>query len=201
MKTGTRRGRRSYHSPLREQQAAATRDRILAALVRVMAEGVTELSVPAVAREAGVSVATVYRHFPDKEALLEALTPYFGRLSGMDERMEVPTDWPGFRALIRRLFAAYERFDELARAAMVSQLGRDAREKRLPARVEFSRAALANVAPDLDDEALERVNRLGLVLVSSASYRMYEALGLTAEEAAEHVLWAIRTAIDAEERT
>lgn len=192
--------RRDYHSPLRESQAAATHDRILEALVRTMANGVSHLSVPAVAREAGVSVATVYRHFPSKDSLLTELPTYFARQSGMGLRWEVPTSWSEYEAMVRHLFSAYARFGDVARAAMVSQLGRQARRAQLPARVEFSRASLASVAPNLGQDALDRVNHLSLMLVSSAAYQMYEALGMTAEQAAAHALWAIRTSIDEEER-
>lgn len=191
---------RSYHSPLRESQAAATRERILEGLVRTMANGVSELSVPAVAREAGVSVATVYRHFATKQDLLTALPGYFARQSGMDQQWELPATWEEYDGMVHRLFAAYERFDDVARAAMVSQLGQRAKREQLPARIEFSRSSLARVAPDLDDGALDRVNRLALVLVSSSSFRMFESLGLTAEEAADDALRAIRTAIEASER-
>ena len=57
---------REYYSPLREAQAEATHDPILEGVVRTIAKGVSELSVPAVAREAGVSVATVYRPSPTR---------------------------------------------------------------------------------------------------------------------------------------
>jgi AcrR family transcriptional regulator len=143
-------------------------------------------------------VATVYRHFPDKESLLTELPTYFARQSGMGEQWDLPTSWKEFEDLVHRLFAAYARFDDTARAAMVSQLGRSARETQLPARIEFSRAALANVAPRLDGEALDRVNRLTLVLVSSSSFRMYASLGRTPADSADHVLWAIRTVLEAE---
>ena len=58
---------------LRTAQAAATRRRIVDGLLAVLTEDhPATLSVPAVARRAGVSVATVYRYFPTKEALLDA---------------------------------------------------------------------------------------------------------------------------------
>jgi AcrR family transcriptional regulator len=190
--------KREYRSPLREAQAEATHDRILEGVVRAMAQGVSQLSVPAVAREAGVSVATVYRHFPNKESLLTELPAYFARQSGMGETWDLPTTWKEFETLVHRLFAAYARFDDVARAAMVSELGRTARQAQMPARIEFSRAALAAAAPGLGVEALDRVNRLALVLVSSSSFRMYASIGLTPANAAEHVLWAIRTAIEAQ---
>jgi AcrR family transcriptional regulator len=189
---------REYHSPLREAQAEATHDRILEGVVRTMAKGVSQLSVPAVAREAGVSVATVYRHFPSKDSLLTELPTYFARQSGMGERWDLPATWQEFEALVLRLFAAYARFDDIARAAMVSELGRSARQAQLPARIEFSRAALANVAPRLEGEALDRVNRLALVLISSSSFRSYDSLGEAPADAADHVLWAIRTVLEAE---
>ena len=192
--------KREYRSPLRESQAAATHDRILAGLVRTMAAGVSQLSVPAVAREAGVSVATVYRHFPNKESLLTELPAYFARQSGMAQRWELPMSWQEYEALVQHIFAAYERFDDVGRAAMISQLGRQARRAQLPARIEFSRAALANVAPGLGEEALDRVTRLSMMLVSSSAFQTDESLGMTTQEATEHALWAIKTAIEAEER-
>ena len=78
--------KRENHSPLRVSQAAATHERILEGLVRTMAKGVSQLSVPGVARDAGVSVATVYRHFPNRDSLLTELPAYFTRQSGMAQR-------------------------------------------------------------------------------------------------------------------
>ena len=72
---------RAYRSQLRVLQAEQTRARILDATVRVMARGLTSVSIPAVAREAGVSVATIYRHFATKRDLLATLT---ARLSGYE---------------------------------------------------------------------------------------------------------------------
>ena len=47
-----------------------------------MASGLASLSIPAVAREAGVSVPTVYRHFGTKDDLLAAVYPHVARGSG-----------------------------------------------------------------------------------------------------------------------
>ena len=41
-----------------------------------MAHGLADLSIPEVAREAGVSVPTVYRYFMAKRELIEALGIY-----------------------------------------------------------------------------------------------------------------------------
>jgi len=190
--------KRSYRSSLRQAQAAATHDRILEGLVRTMAEGVSELSIPAVAREADVSVATVYRHFPTKEALLQELPDYFARQSGMDRQWVVPATWAEYEGMVHRLYGAYGRFDDIARAAIVSQVAREAKRAQLEARIEFARASLASVAPELGAAALERVARLSLVLVTSSTFQWYSSLGLSPDEAAEHALWAIKSAIRTE---
>ena len=88
--------RRKYESPLREQQAAATRERILEGLVTTMADGLAEVSMPAVARAAGVSVATVYRHFPTKQTLFDALPAYIAYRTGAADLR--PPGSPGSRS-------------------------------------------------------------------------------------------------------
>ena len=76
---------REYRSELRAQQAEETRARILEATARVMARGIATISIPAVAREAGVSVPTVYRHFGSKRDLLSAIYPYALKRAGAHE--------------------------------------------------------------------------------------------------------------------
>src|SRR6185295_14930547 len=73
---------RRYTNAWREQQAAQTRDSILDALVQVLAGGLADLSMPAIAREAGLSVRTIYRHFPTKRDLLIALGEHMDQRAG-----------------------------------------------------------------------------------------------------------------------
>ena len=64
---------RPYDSPLRSEQMEQTRLRILEATADVLAdEEAEEVTVPLVAMRARVSIRTVYRHFPTKEALFDA---------------------------------------------------------------------------------------------------------------------------------
>lgn len=58
--------------PLR-RDAAENRDRLLAAAVRVFDEHGLDASVAEIARVAGVGMGTLYRHFPTKETLIDAL--------------------------------------------------------------------------------------------------------------------------------
>jgi AcrR family transcriptional regulator len=62
-------------SGARGQRADATRNRaqLLEVATRVFASADTEPSMRAIAREAGVGIATLYRHFPTRESLVDAV--------------------------------------------------------------------------------------------------------------------------------
>jgi AcrR family transcriptional regulator len=58
--------------PLRAD-AARNRERLLSAAVRALSSGAgPEVTLEAIARDAGVGIGTLYRHFPTREALIEA---------------------------------------------------------------------------------------------------------------------------------
>ncbi|MFD0689145.1 TetR/AcrR family transcriptional regulator [Actinomadura fibrosa] len=53
--------------------AARNREQLLAVAARVFASPGGEPSMRAIAREAGVGIATLYRHFPTRESLVDAV--------------------------------------------------------------------------------------------------------------------------------
>ncbi|WP_159326902.1 TetR/AcrR family transcriptional regulator [Streptomyces tendae] len=53
--------------------AARNRDQLLEVATRVLASPGAETSLRAIAREAGVGIGTLYRHFPTRESLVEAV--------------------------------------------------------------------------------------------------------------------------------
>jgi AcrR family transcriptional regulator len=53
--------------------AARNRERLLAVATDAFAGSSSQVSLEAVAREAGVGIGTLYRHFPTREALVEAV--------------------------------------------------------------------------------------------------------------------------------
>ena len=53
--------------------AARNRNQLLEVATRVFASADTEPSMRAIAREAGVGIATLYRHFPTRESLVDAV--------------------------------------------------------------------------------------------------------------------------------
>jgi AcrR family transcriptional regulator len=60
-----------HDKPLRKD-AARNREKLLAAAVGLFAERGTEGSLEEVAKRAGVGIGTLYRHFPTRDALVEA---------------------------------------------------------------------------------------------------------------------------------
>jgi AcrR family transcriptional regulator len=53
--------------------AARNRDQLLAVATRVFVASAEEPSMRAIAREAGVGIGTLYRHFPTRESLVDAV--------------------------------------------------------------------------------------------------------------------------------
>ncbi len=91
-------GRRPQRSDARRN-----RRRVLDAARTSFAEDGLDVRIEKVARRAGVGVGTVYRHFPTKEDLLQALAD--DRFSGLAEAasrgLEDPDPWNGFEGFMR----------------------------------------------------------------------------------------------------
>ena len=90
--------RRTYNSPRRQEQAAATRTQILASAQRLFErDGYAATSMAAVAADAGVSLKTVYVAFETKSGLLRAV--WHRVLRGEGDGVPVG-DQPWFRRVL-----------------------------------------------------------------------------------------------------
>src|SRR5437867_2788531 len=127
MNAKTKKGRKTrlYRSPLRDEGATRTRTRILDGLVQVMARnGIAELSIPMIARQAGVSIPSVYRYFPTKRHLITALDEYAHQKGSFTLDEFGPLDTPEDLARIVPLtFKRREAIEATLSAAMNSRLG------------------------------------------------------------------------------
>jgi len=190
--------RRDYRSPLRDERADQTRRRILDGLVRTMARGVAGLSMPAVAREAGVSVPTVYRYFRTKADLVAALAPYLGEKSRL---MDVSDRKNGLGAMVREMYQRHSELDPETRAAMASELGREVRRRNMPRRIAMIRDALEPLVPGVSGEELDRLTRVMLILMSTPVIRAFkDYLGKEAAVAADDVAWVADTLVASHRR-
>ncbi|MGK2947091.1 MAG: TetR/AcrR family transcriptional regulator [Acidimicrobiales bacterium] len=179
---------------LREDQRKATRDRIVRAVATLVAEGhPSAVSVPAVARQAGVGVATVYRYFPTKEALLDAAA----RVGNAD--LVAPAyarDDLGFgdlAAVLPRVWEALADDLALARNQLASPVGRELRRRRWEVKRDAVDQAMRNSGIDPDSDQGRRLAAVGDVLTSStALLELHDKADIPVQEAAEHVLWALQ---------
>jgi AcrR family transcriptional regulator len=178
---------------LRERHAEVTRQLILRALAELLRdERADELSVPDVARKAGVSLRTVYRHFPTREELLRAAADWIEeRIFGEVSFEETVEDLP---KLFRHACACWEQQPLLARAMAVSQAGRsDCSHRRLQRLAAIDRT-LAEVTNELPEEEKRRaVAVFGYLENVFAWVSMHHAPALDGGEIEEAVEWAMRT--------
>ena len=188
---------RRYRSDLRAEHAEETRERILDAALRVAATGLASLSIPAVAREAGVSVPTVYRHFGTKADLLAAMYPHAARRAGLDGIPD-PASVGDVRSAVRAIFERLDALDDVSRAAFASPIADQVRHATMPSRFERIRALGKSIEPPLAKADLDRITRILVILVSSSSLRTWrDHLGASPEQAADDIDWILRAAIAA----
>ena len=186
---------RLYDNSHRAAQAAQTREQILDALVRVMSRGVADLSMPAVARESGVSVRTVYRHFPTKRDLLAALNIHLDAQISYSLTPH-PTDVDDLADHLKRYFRGLEGMDGASRAVRASQIGRAVRDTNVPDKLQMISAGLEPVAQTLPEDMRAHLFNIVTTLFSQYTLQlMKDDLGITGEEAAESVVWAIKTLV------
>ncbi|WP_026415094.1 TetR/AcrR family transcriptional regulator [Actinomadura oligospora] len=92
--------------PLRAD-ARRNRDKLVTAAAKVFARRGLAAPLEDVAREAGVSIGTLYNHFPTREELVDAV--FRDRLTGLDrvaaEALADPDPWNGFVVFMEGLFA------------------------------------------------------------------------------------------------
>jgi AcrR family transcriptional regulator len=103
-------------------------ERLLTAATAAFAEhGADDVSLEEIARRAGVGIGTLYRHFPARQALLEAV--YKDQVDGLDALAAklLTAESPG-AALGEwlRAFVAFGRTKRSLSAALVSTIGKDA---------------------------------------------------------------------------
>lgn len=126
---------RASKSPLRAEQAAATRERILDAAARVFATRGYEASrIEDIATEAGVAYPTVYKAFRTKPALLTAAVTramaggedgQLQRQTWFREQLDAPDAETQLRLVARNARRLYERAGRLIEVVRIASVSDD----------------------------------------------------------------------------
>ncbi len=177
---------------LREQQAHHVRSRLRNAFVHLVVErGPDGFPLTDVASNAGVSERTLYRYYPNREALIEGVVTE--ELSRFDEelgrRLGDRSDLSN-PELVTETFAVFEEHAELIAAArMLRTAGLDT-----AASARRTDAARAELEPHVPGEALEQMVGLIRTLMGSDVWlRLSEDdIHLDSTSAGHAVHWAIQ---------
>jgi AcrR family transcriptional regulator len=180
----------AYDSPLRREQAEQTRARIVAAALDLIVGGVEGLTMPEVAKAAGVALRTVFRHFPTRDDLLDAVWQALQTRMGHTPDLATLDEVTGF---VPELFARYGAMEDQIRGAMFAQTFVSARQRLGSDRARKMRKAVAAQFTGGDERSRAMAASAAYTLtVPLVSIVLKEAFGLSSSEAGRACAWAIR---------
>jgi len=180
---------------LRQRHADLTRELILRTVAELLEEGTaSDLAVPEVARRSGVSLRTVYRHFPTREELLAAAGEWIGvnilRATIPEVIAEVPQRYAENAAL-------WDEHPNLVQAMALTRGGNSVRSIRRRERLEKLREALREVTDGLPEAEAQQAFAVFAYLNSMLAWvTMREEAGLDGKQVGAAVAWAMRVLID-----
>jgi AcrR family transcriptional regulator len=180
---------------LRDQHAAAARERILSAVAELVERGEPEeLTMPDVAAASGISLRTIYRYYATREELIEAAGRWIGK-----ELMRHP--YPRTLDEVADLFEVgcpdFDKRPGLVRALALSRLGRRVRGYRRRERLGAISRALRDELVAAPEAEIRRAEAVLAYLHNMLAYTtLREESALDGEEIGRAIAWAIRTLVD-----
>jgi AcrR family transcriptional regulator len=177
---------------LRARQKAQTRELIVEALFGALADGRWEEAThDALARRAGVSRQTVYRHFPDRQSLMAALWEH---LNPRFSARGLPATETDLIELLGPMYAAFDRDADIVTFVQSTPQGRAmrlaVRERRSAAFLKATAEATRGLS---GREAVLAAAVIQLLDGGQAWIEMRQQWELTGEEMTKACAWAIRT--------
>jgi AcrR family transcriptional regulator len=165
-------------APPRRADARRNYDKLIAAAAAAFAEhGADDVSLEEIARRAGVGIGTLYRHFPARQSLLEAV--YKEQVDALDVLASklLTAESPG-AALAEwiRAFAAFGRTKRSLSSALVATIGKNSELL----------SACSKVLRDCTEALLERAQQAGAARTDVTSADMLRLIhGLIMATAAD----------------
>lgn len=160
------------------------------ALLALTAEG-ERINHDLVAERAGVSRRTVYRYFPDREALLGGL---WSRLSPVTAFYRMPDTVDHILTMLERLYTGFDDNADAMTVVMASAEGRTMRNLKTAERRAGYRKAFADVTAHLNEPQRTEAVAVMQLLNSGFVWReMRDQWELDGLQMAEACRWAIET--------
>jgi len=187
---------RSYSSPLRNRQREYTRSLIMEAVASFVAEGrIHAFSVQDVADRAGISYASVYRHFPTRETLLEEMYEWASELAG-SQMPPAPSTIAEIPAWVARSIPVFEQ-NAAANQAIISVLAAlNIKPESRQRRDDKIDKLVSEGAPHLPPEVTGRAAAILRYLAGSLGWAtLRQRFGLDAEDTSAALTWALEVLI------
>jgi AcrR family transcriptional regulator len=182
-------------SNLRDRQAAATREQILEIAMRQLGENPRgTFSHESIAEAAGMGARTVYRHFPDRASILQAL---WERLREATQT-RFPNTEEEILTLAQTVFHELEANEPLVRAVLNSPAATEVRERGgIEGRAAFSKS-LAPALEGLPEREKARIIAVFVSVYSAPFWQLLRDRGqLSGPEAEKAISWALETLLTA----
>lgn len=180
---------------LRDRQSAATREQILQVAMQQLGQGPRgTFSHESIAEAACMGARTVYRHFPDRASLLQALWERLREAT----KVRFPASESEILPMARAVFQEFDANETLVRAVLTSPAGTEVRER---GGVEGRAAFEQSLAPLLDGMTETERARIVAVFVAVYSAPFWNLLRergkLSGPDAQEAVVWALTSLLRA----
>ncbi len=173
---------RAYSSPVRDRRKAATRDKVLDAVVDVILnDGVHAFSVQTVADRAGVSHRTVYRHFESRDGLLDALAMSLEEEPGEGQ----PAHVGELPDRVRRYLPEMSEHRDRARATVIASIALGLEVGRRRSRTAMIRRLVDEGFPHLDDATRAEAAAVLRTVIGSRMWFLLDEAGLSPERSAD----------------
>lgn len=187
-------GGRSYVSPKREAQAAATREAILEAFAEQVADGRDQLSPSEAAVRAGVSARTVHSYFPNREIQIIELGQWFDRTIFKDGVIEAqgPDDLPRYFREVHRMALASPVAKAWSHTAMFTP---EIRQRRRTGRLAAIRRSVEAIGAPLKATADATAVLLALS-GANASWSMHDLYGLPLDRIPDAIAHTVQLVVD-----
>ncbi len=174
---------------LRDAHAELTRERLLDAAVALIRKG-AEPTLRAVGQGAGVAERTVYRYFPDRDALATAVGPRLQGVSGIP----LCDDAADLEAYAAALFSTFEKNSAFVRMLLTTPWMtapfRRTRAGNLKALRKLVDAAHPRARPA---DRAAATSTLRAVLSGSGWFYLRDSCGLSNADCIAHAQWLVRT--------
>jgi AcrR family transcriptional regulator len=178
----------------RELKKDEARTRITDAMAELLAEGRIDISHDLIAERTGISRRTIYRYFPDKEALFDSVMSRIHVMLGQNVTMAQTEE--DLTSMLHDIYTGFDRIAPIATLVRSTPQGRALRLAANKRRVAGYTAAAADAVKTLPEEDQKLATAMLQVLHTTPWLEMRDMWGLSGDQIARVTGWAMRTLLN-----